>query len=257
MSSNGDIIKDEKSGIIFEKLLIVLEELTEDFNKSKETAERFKQYITGKTADSRKLYKDTEKVINRTSFIISTNNINKIFFDSKYDRRLVVFQISKEMKENEKYFNELYECMEDINVKRYFYHHVINNNEYNFNTNIQLKTKEKTETLNKKFQNVYEKFLIQMMIELNDNTNINEITLKDLFNYFVLFLRHENINKNIKYKEFVNEIKSLDVCIEIIDKHRHKKICVSRKTIYDFVIVKNQYMTIDEIDSEYEDYYLL
>ena len=66
-------------------------------------------------------------MINRTSFIINTNNIESIYFDGKDDARYVVFEVSNEHKEDIKYFRELFKAYNNINVLRYFYWNVKNN----------------------------------------------------------------------------------------------------------------------------------
>lgn len=96
-----------------------------------------------------------------------------------------------------------------------------------------------------------------MFIELEKDKDVNEIMIKKLYEYFIIFLRHECINKNIKQKDFVNDMNNLGVCIEVMNEYRHKKLGVSRETIYDYVVIKNKYIIIEEFKAEYEEYYLL
>ena len=75
-------------------MVCVLEEVSDDFKTAAETCQRIKEYITAETVGCRKLFHDQKQMINRTSFIINTNNIESIYFDGKDDARYVVFEVS-------------------------------------------------------------------------------------------------------------------------------------------------------------------
>ena len=187
-SANGDLVKNDKSGVIFDNMVCVLEEVSDDFKNAAETCQRIKEYISSDTVGCRKLFHDQYQMINRTSFIINTNNIESIYFDSEYDARYIVFEVSNEHKEDIKYFDNLMKAYNNKDVLRYFYWNVRNNENYNYNTRIALKTNEKTIAINKKFNSPYTKFFNQLFLEMHKLNKTNKkIQLKDAWVLFKEF----------------------------------------------------------------------
>ena len=233
-SANGDIVKSDKSGVIFDNMVCVLEEVSDDFKTAAETCQRIKEYITAETVGCRKLFHDQKQMINRTSFIINTNNIESIYFDGKDDARYVVFEVSNEHKEDIKYFRELFKAYNNINVLRYFYWNVKNNKEYDYDTRIVLKTEEKIKAINKKFKSMYVEFLEQLFLEML-LTKRDNILLKDSWRYF----NNDYYNyrsKKIKMKEFNEELREINIVSKKIDQNRHYKEIVTFQQLQRYII---------------------
>lgn len=233
-SANGDIVKSDKSGVIFDNMVCVLEEVSDDFKTAAETCQRIKEYITAETVGCRKLFHDQKQMINRTSFIINTNNIESIYFDGKDDARYVVFEVSNEHKEDIKYFRELFKAYNNINVLRYFYWNVKNNKDYDYDTRIVLKTEEKIKAINKKFKSMYVEFLEQLFLEML-LTKRDNILLKDSWRYF----NNDYYNyrsKKIKMKEFNEELREINIVSKKIDQNRHYKEIVTFQQLQRYII---------------------
>lgn len=173
-------------------------------------------------------------MINRTSFIINTNNIESIYFDGKDDARYVVFEVSNEHKEDIKYFRELFKAYNNINVLRYFYWNVKNNKDYDYDTRIVLKTEEKIKAINKKFKSMYVEFLEQLFLEML-LTKRDNILLKDSWRYF----NNDYYNyrsKKIKMKEFNEELREINIVSKKIDQNRHYKEIVTFQQLQRYII---------------------
>ena len=233
-SANGDIIKSDKSGVIFNNMICVLEEVRYDFKTAAKTCQIIKEYITAETVGCRKLFHDQYQMINRTSFIINTNNIESIYFDGKDDARYVVFEVSNEYKEDIKYFDNLMKAYNNKNVLRYFYWNVKNNKEYDYDTRIVLKTEEKIKAINKKFKSMYVEFLEQLFLEMF-LTNRDNILLKDSWRFFNNnYYNHRT--KKIKMKEFNEEMREINIVSKKIDQYRHYKEIVTFQQLQRYII---------------------
>ena len=233
-SANGDIIKSDKSGVIFNNMICVLEEVRYDFKTAAKTCQIIKEYITAETVGCRKLFHDQYQMINRTSFIINTNNIESIYFDGKDDARYVVFEVSNEYKEDIKYFDNLMKAYNNKNVLRYFYWKVKNNKDYDYDTRIVLKTEEKIKAINKKFKSMYVEFLEQLFLEMF-LTNRDNILLKDSWRFFNNnYYNHRT--KKIKMKEFNEEMREINIVSKKIDQYRHYKEIVTFQQLQRYII---------------------
>ena len=233
-SANGDIVKSDKSGVIFNNMICVLEEVRYDFKTAAKTCQIIKEYITAETVGCRKLFHDQKQMINRTSFIINTNNIESIYFDGKDDARYVVFEVSNEYKEDIKYFDNLIKAYNNKNVLRYFYWKVKNNKDYDYDTRIVLKTEEKIKAINKKFKSMYVEFLEQLFLEML-LTKRDNILLKDSWRYF----NNDYYNyrsKKIKMKEFNEELREINIVSKKIDQYRHYKEIVTFQQLQRYII---------------------
>lgn len=253
-SANGDLVKNDKSGVIFDNMVCVLEEVSDDFKNAAETCQRIKEYISSDTIGCRKLFHDQYQMINRTSFIINTNNIESIYFDSEYDARYVVFEVSNEYKENIKYFDNLMKAYNNKDVLRYFYWNVRNNENYNYNTRIALKTNEKTIAINKKFNSPYTKFFNQLFLEMHKLNTNEKIQLKDAwvlfkeFNYD-LFNKRSFRDQN-KMKDFNEFARNKNICICESDKHRNKRNYITYDKLQQYFNSVNVLNEIDDNDTE-------
>ena len=253
-SANGDLVKNDKSGVIFDNMVCVLEEVSDDFKNAAETCQRIKEYISSDTIGCRKLFHDQYQMINRTSFIINTNNIESIYFDSEYDARYVVFEVSNEYKENIKYFDNLMKAYNNKDVLRYFYWNVRNNENYNYNTRIALKTNEKTIAINKKFNSPYTKFFNQLFLEMHKLNTNEKIQLKDAwvlfkeFNYD-LFNKRSFRDQN-KMKDFNEFARNKNICICESDKHRNKRNYITYDKLQQYFNTVNVLNEIDDNDTE-------
>ena len=233
-SANGDIVKSDKSGVIFNNMICVLEEVRYDFKTAAKTCQIIKEYITAETVGCRKLFHDQKQMINRTSFIINTNNIESIYFDGKDDARYVVFEVSNEYKEDIKYFDNLMKAYNNKNVLRYFYWKVKNNKDYDYDTRIVLKTEEKIKAINKKFKSMYVEFLEQLFLEMF-LTNRDNILLKDSWRFFNNnYYNHRT--KKIKMKEFNEEMREINIVSKKIDQYRHYKEIVTFQQLQRYII---------------------
>ena len=233
-SANGDIIKSDKSGVIFNNMICVLEEVRYDFKTAAKTCQIIKEYITAETVGCRKLFHDQTQMINRTSFIINTNNIESIYFDGKDDARYVVFEVSNEYKEDIKYFDNLMKAYNNKDVLRYFYWKVKNNKDYDYDTRIVLKTEEKIKAINKKFKSMYVEFLEQLFLEMF-LTNRDNILLKDSWRFFNNnYYNHRT--KKIKMKEFNEEMREINIVSKKIDQYRHYKEIVTFQQLQRYII---------------------
>ena len=173
-------------------------------------------------------------MINRTSFIINTNNIESIYFDGKDDARYVVFEVSNEYKEDIKYFDNLMKAYNNKNVLRYFYWKVKNNKDYDYDTRIVLKTEEKIKAINKKFKSMYVEFLEQLFLEMF-LTNRDNILLKDSWRFFNNnYYNHRT--KKIKMKEFNEEMREINIVSKKIDQYRHYKEIVTFQQLQRYII---------------------
>ena len=254
-SANGDLVKNDKSGVIFDNMVCVLEEVSDDFKNAAETCQRIKEYISSDTVGCRKLFHDQYQMINRTSFIINTNNIESIYFDSEYDARYIVFEVSNEHKEDIKYFDNLMKAYNNKDVLRYFYWNVRNNENYNYNTRIALKTNEKTIAINKKFNSPYTKFFNQLFLEMHKLNKTNKkIQLKDAwvlfkeFNYD-LFNKRSFRDQN-KMKDFNEFARNKNICICESDKHRNKRNYITYDKLQQYFNTVNVLNEIDDDDTE-------
>ena len=253
-SANGDLVKNDKSGVIFDNMVCVLEEVSDDFKNAAETCQRIKEYISSDTIGCRKLFHDQYQMINRTSFIINTNNIESIYFDSEYDARYVVFEVSNEYKENIKYFDNLMKAYNNKDVLRYFYWNVRNNENYNYNTRIALRTNEKTIAINKKFNSPYTKFFNQLFLEMHKLNTNEKIQLKDAwvlfkeFNYD-LFNKRSFRDQN-KMKDFNEFARNKNICICESDKHRNKRNYITYDKLQQYFNSVNVLNEIDDNDTE-------
>ena len=253
-SANGDLVKNDKSGVIFDNMVCVLEEVSDDFKNAAETCQRIKEYISSDTIGCRKLFHDQYQMINRTSFIINTNNIESIYFDSEYDARYVVFEVSNEYKENIKYFDNLMNAYNNKDVLRYFYWNVRNNENYNYNTRIALRTNEKTIAINKKFNSPYTKFFNQLFLEMHKLNTNEKIQLKDAwvlfkeFNYD-LFNKRSFRDQN-KMKDFNEFARNKNICICESDKHRNKRNYITYDKLQQYFNSVNVLNEIDDNDTE-------
>ncbi len=253
-SANGDLVKNDKSGVIFDNMVCVLEEVSDDFKNAAETCQRIKEYISSDTIGCRKLFHDQYQMINRTSFIINTNNIESIYFDSEYDARYVVFEVSNEYKENIKYFDNLMKAYNNKDVLRYFYWNVRNNENYNYNTRIALRTNEKTIAINKKFNSPYTKFFNQLFLEMHKLNTNEKIQLKDAwvlfkeFNYD-LFNKRSFRDQN-KMKDFNEFARNKNICICETDKNRHKTYYITYDNLQCYFSNINMLDAIDDNDTE-------
>ena len=233
-SANGDIVKSDKSGVIFNNMICVLEEVRYDFKTAAKTCQIIKEYITAETVGCRKLFHDQYQMINRTSFIINTNNIESIYFDGKDDARYVVFEVSNEYKEDIKYFDNLMKAYNNKDVLRYFYWKVKNNKDYDYDTRIVLKTEEKIKAINKKFKSMYVEFLEQLFLEMF-LTNRDNILLKDSWRFFNNnYYNHRT--KKIKMKEFNEEMREINIVSKKIDQYRHYKEIVTFQQLQRYII---------------------
>ena len=233
-SANGDIVKSDKSGVIFNNMICVLEEVRYDFKTAAKTCQIIKEYITAETVGCRKLFHDQYQMINRTSFIINTNNIESIYFDGKDDARYIVFEVSNEHKEDIKYFDNLMKAYNNKNVLRYFYWKVKNNKDYDYDTRIVLKTEEKIKAINKKFKSMYVEFLEQLFLEMF-LTNRDNILLKDSWRFFNNnYYNHRT--KKIKMKEFNEEMREINIVSKKIDQYRHYKEIVTFQQLQRYII---------------------
>ena len=254
-SANGDLVKNDKSGVIFDNMVCVLEEVSDDFKNAAETCQRIKEYISSDTVGCRKLFHDQYQMINRTSFIINTNNIESIYFDSEYDARYVVFEVSNEHKEDIKYFDNLMKAYNNKDVLRYFYWNVRNNENYDYNTRIALKTNEKTIAINKKFNSPYTKFFNQLFLELHKLNRTNEkIQLKDAWNMFKefnndLFSKRSFRDQN-KMKDFNEFARNKNICICETDKNRHKTYYITYDNLQCYFSNINMLDAINDNDTE-------
>ena len=253
-SANGDLVKNDKSGVIFDNMVCVLEEVSDDFKNAAETCQRIKEYISSDTIGCRKLFHDQYQMINRTSFIINTNNIESIYFDSEYDARYVVFEVSNEYKEDIKYFDNLMKAYNNKDVLRYFYWNVRNNENYNYNTRRALKTNEKTIAINKKFKSPYTKFFNQLFLEMHKLNTNEKIQLKDAwvlfkeFNYD-LFNKRSFRDQN-KMKDFNEFARNKNICICESDKHRNKRNYITYDKLQQYFNTVNVLNEIDDNDTE-------
>ena len=253
-SANGDLVKNDKSGVIFDNMVCVLEEVSDDFKNAAETCQRIKEYISSDTIGCRKLFHDQYQMINRTSFIINTNNIESIYFDSEYDARYVVFEVSNEYKENIKYFDNLMKAYNNKDVLRYFYWNVRNNENYNYNTRIALRTNEKTIAINKKFNSPYTKFFNQLFLEMHKLNTNEKIQLKDAWVMFKelnndLFIR-KSFRDQIKMKDFNEFARNKNICICESDKHRNKRNYITYDKLQQYFNSVNVLNEIDDNDTE-------
>ena len=243
-SANGDIVKSDKSGVIFDNMVCVLEEVSDDFKTAAETCQRIKEYITAETVGCRKLFHDQKQMINRTSFIINTNNIESIYFDGKDDARYVVFEVSNEHKEDIKYFRELFKAYNNINVLRYFYWNVKNNKDYDYDTRIVLKTEEKIKAINKKFKSMYVEFLEQLFLEML-LTKRDNILLNDAWKHFNINYNYRA--KKIKMKEFNEEMREINIVNKELNKYRHCREFITYQKLQQYIV--NDLRLYDNVES--------
>lgn len=243
-SANGDIVKSDKSGVIFDNMVCVLEEVRDDFKTAAETCQRIKEYITAETVGCRKLFHDQKQMINRTSFIINTNNIESIYFDGKDDARYVVFEVSNEHKEDIKYFRELFKAYNNINVLRYFYWNVKNNKDYDYDTRIVLKTEEKIKAINKKFKSMYVEFLEQLFLEML-LTKRDNILLNDAWKHFNINYNYRA--KKIKMKEFNEEMREINIVNKELNKQRNYREFITYQKLQQYII--NDLKLYDNVES--------
>ena len=203
-----------------------------------------KEYITAETVGCRKLFHDQKQMINRTSFIINTNNIESIYFDGKDDARYVVFEVSNEHKEDIKYFRELFKAYNNINVLRYFYWNVKNNKDYDYDTRIVLKTEEKIKAINKKFKSMYVEFLEQLFLEML-LTKRDNILLNDAWKHFNINYNYKA--KKIKMKEFNEEMREINIVNKELNKYRHCREFITYQKLQQYIV--NDLRLYDNVES--------
>ena len=139
-------------------------------------------------------------------------------------------------------------------VLRYFYWNVRNNENYNYNTRIALKTNEKTIAINKKFNSPYTKFFNQLFLEMHKLNTNEKIQLKDAwvlfkeFNYD-LFNKRSFRDQN-KMKDFNEFARNKNICICESDKHRNKRNYITYDKLQQYFNTVNVLNEIDDNDTE-------
>lgn len=134
VTSSPDVVIGGFNSQIANKMLLVLEEMPCHTAAAwMSLSNSLKQLITGQTITIKQKYKDEYETDNTLSVIvISNNNAVKLEPDC---RRSLVGDISNELKNNYKYFDELGEYMDDETVQEAFYWYCRENVNPKFNEN--------------------------------------------------------------------------------------------------------------------------
>ena len=209
-SSDVSILGGRFNSPLQGKLLYVAEELPcSDKHDWHQMDGKLKNYITDDKISIEKKGKDHIKINNTISFIINTNNDYAIKMGTD-DRRYFAPDVSSELKDNAKYFEELFEIFNSDEVGEAFYHScwniVLNCSKFN--------EKAEMPTTDTKKENI------------SDNALSIYQFIKDKY-----ILKGKPLNK--KYSDFYQEY--IDYCNDFSKKYKNcyvfKKIVCAKKLI--------------------------
>lgn len=175
--SNNDNIFKNFNAELNNKLFTILDEAQLDGNYKKK-ADQLKSLITQQYI--RIEYKGIDPVVmnDRNNYVILTNNEFPVKVEQT-DRRFAVFNVSNVKVRDDYYFKKLNEAFEDDNVKKHFFHYLLNRDLSNFHAERDIpNTKAKIE-LKKESAPSPVRFAIEI---IKNGIKYNEFNLDDIIN---------------------------------------------------------------------------
>ena len=220
------------------KILIVLNEIKE--HEGKYYKEQLKEIITEREILIQSKGKDQRKQRNTAGIIFTTNNFDIVKAD-KNDRRYSFIAMNNSKKDDNEYFNKLFEQMESGKYDKSFYNYLINLDSDNFDFKKERPESEYKKQVNYLNTEPLKRFIIELF---NDDKLKEQEKGEKIIEDFKDWLYTENININVNSQRIGIDLKRYN----LISGMDRKKVKGKKTKFYNFNLSYIKTLTADFID---------